>query len=87
MHDIKIAPAFKRQLKKKPPDAKKRVANAVTQLRVDPTHNSLRTHPVKKKAGVFEARLDKGGRLTFHWDGSTIVLRANCSHDAVLRRP
>lgn len=57
------------------------VANAVAQLRTDHRHPGLRTHRVWGKKGVFEARLDAGNRLTFHWDGDTIVLRNHCSHD------
>ena len=59
---------------------------AVTQLRKDHTYNGLRTHRVWGQPGVFEARLDRGNRLTFHWEGDTIVLRNHCNHD-ILDRP
>jgi hypothetical protein len=62
------------------------IRDAVTQLRKDPRHNSLRTHRVWGTPGVYEARLDGGNRLTFHWEADTIVLRKHCSHD-VLKRP
>lgn len=90
MPKVKTSRAFKRRLKKKSRDAQRRVADAVTCLRMDPAHPGLRVHRVRSRDGVYEARLDKGNRLTFHWDEEeqdTIVLRANCSHDEVLRRP
>ena len=62
------------------------IADAVTQLRTDPHHPGLRTHRVQSAPGVFEARLNKGNRLTFHWDGGVIVLRNHCSHD-ILGKP
>ena len=36
--------------------------------------------------GVWEAYVDRANRVTFHYDGETIVLRKNCNHD-ILRRP
>jgi hypothetical protein len=37
--------------------------------------------------GVYEARVDRSLRLTFHWDGPVIVLRNNCKHDDTLAHP
>jgi len=76
-----MSPRFKRRLRQKPPKMREAIAEAVAQLCVDHRHTGLRTHRVWSKKGVFEARLDGGNRLTFHWDGDTIVLRNHCSHD------
>jgi hypothetical protein len=62
------------------------IARAVTQLRRDHRHPGLRTHRVWGQPGVYEARLDAGNRLTFHWDDDTIVLRSHCNH-AILKNP
>jgi hypothetical protein len=78
---------FKRAYKKKPPDMQAVIRAAVTQLRTDWTYPGLRTHPVLGCSGVFEARLDRGNRLTFHWEGDTIVLRNHCNHQILDRRP
>jgi hypothetical protein len=83
---VQISNRFKKQLHKKPPDMQDTIAEAVTQLRKDHRHPGLRTHRVWGQPGVFEARLDRGNRLTFHWEGETIVLRAHCNHE-VLKRP
>lgn len=84
---VRISKTFKKRLKKKPEEMQDRIARAVTQLRKDPSHPGLRTHRVWGKKGVYEARLDAGNRLTFHWEGDLLVLRSHCNHDEVLRRP
>jgi hypothetical protein len=78
---------FKRAYKKKPDEMKSVIRSAVTQLRTDWRHPGLHTHPVQGCAGVFEARLDRVNRLTFHWEGDTIVLRNHCNHDILSRNP
>ena len=83
---VRVSNRFRKQLHKKPADMQDAIAAAVTQLRTDHRHPELRTHRVWGEPGVYEARLDKGNRLTFHWDGDAIVLRNHCNHD-VLSRP
>jgi putative component of toxin-antitoxin plasmid stabilization module len=83
---VRVTPRFKKLYSKKPEEMKTVIDGAVTQLRVDPRHNGLHTHRVWGAKGVWEARLDKGNRLTFHWDGDTIVLRAHCNHE-ILKKP
>ncbi len=78
---VRISKRFKKQLQKKPRDMQTAIANAVTQLRADHRHKGLHTHRVQGQPGVFEARIDQANRLTFHWDGDTIVLRNHCNHD------
>lgn len=83
---MRVSPGFKKLYGKKPAAMQATIDKAVTQLRTDPRHNSLHTHRVWGRRAVWEARLDGGNRLTFHWDGPTIVLRTHCNHD-VLERP
>jgi mRNA interferase RelE/StbE len=83
---IRIPAHFRKKLRKKPPEMRSKVLEAVSRLQDDPRHPGLRTHRVWGTPGVFEARLDQGNRLTFHWDGPTLVLRTHCSHD-VLKNP
>ncbi len=78
--------AFRRAYKAKPEPMRKAIREAVTQLRRDHTHNGLRTHRIQGAKGVYEARLNGGNRLTFHWRDDTIVLRKHCNHD-ILKRP
>jgi hypothetical protein len=83
---VRISNRFRKQLQKKPSAMQDTIADAVTRLRTDRGHPGLRTHRVWGQPGVYEARLDAGNRLTFHWDGDAIVLRAHCNHD-ILKRP
>jgi hypothetical protein len=36
--------------------------------------------------GLYEAKVSRGDRLTYHLDEDVIVLRVNCTHD-ILRNP
>jgi mRNA-degrading endonuclease RelE of RelBE toxin-antitoxin system len=83
---VRIEPRFRRRLRKKPPEMRRAVEDAVTQLRKDPHHKGLRTHRVWGQKGVWEARIDAGNRLTFQWDGPEIVLLNHCHHD-ILKKP
>jgi mRNA-degrading endonuclease RelE of RelBE toxin-antitoxin system len=83
---VRIETRFKKRLKKKPPEMRKAVEDAVTQLRMDPRHQGLHTHRVWGKKDVWEARIDAGNRLTFRWDGPRIVLLNHCNHD-ILKKP
>ncbi len=78
---VLIDKAFRRRLKKKSPEMQLAISEAVTRLRTDWRHSGLRTHHVQGTRGIYEARLDRGNRLTFHWDDDTIVLRNHCNHD------
>ena len=64
------------------------IAKCVALLGDNPRHPSLQTHPVRgtKNPKVFEAYVDMKNRVTFHWDGDSIVLRNNCHHD-IIKRP
>jgi hypothetical protein len=64
------------------------IAKCVALLGENPRHPGLQTHPVRgtRNPKVFEAYVDMKNRVTFHWDGDTIVLRNNCHHD-IIKRP
>jgi mRNA-degrading endonuclease YafQ of YafQ-DinJ toxin-antitoxin module len=84
---IRTEPRFKRDYKKKPREMRDSIDKALVQLRADPHHPGLGTHRIRGKPGVWAANLDQGNRLTFHWDGETIVLRNHCNHDILKRNP
>jgi mRNA-degrading endonuclease RelE of RelBE toxin-antitoxin system len=86
--EIAADPAFKRRLKRKPEALRRAIEECISRLAEDPRHPGLHTKRLQSVGGVvFSARIDRANRLTFHWDGSTIVLRNHCSHDQVLARP
>lgn len=75
-----IPPQFKKVLSKKPAQLQAAILECVQRLGDNPRHPSLKTHRVRGARGVFEAYVDMANRVTFEWDGDTIVLRNNCNH-------
>jgi hypothetical protein len=62
------------------------ILECVHRLGENTRHPGLQTHPVRGHRGVFEAYVDRANRVTFHYDGATVVMRRHCNHD-ILRRP
>ena len=89
MSDYVIPPKFKKILNGKPPQMQAVILECIARLAENPRHPSLRTHPVRgvKGGGVFEAYVDGGNRLTFHYEDGKIVLRNNCNHSIIDRDP
>jgi hypothetical protein len=80
MTPLTLSTAFRRRLRKKTIDQQARILECVSQLGEDWRSPGLHTHKVQGVSGVFEAYVDKANRVTFHWDGDTIVLRMHCDH-------
>lgn len=78
---------FRKRLNKKPPPMRAAVLRCITKLTQDPKRPGLRVHEVEGTPNVWEASVDDANRLTFHYDGPVIVLRNNCNHDILKRRP
>jgi hypothetical protein len=87
VHPWRPTPTFRRRLQGKTPQQQGRVLECIRTLIVDPRYPGLRTRGVQGARGVFEARIDRSLRLTFEWDGDTIVLRNNCRHDETEAHP
>ncbi len=73
-------PKFVKTYRQKPPEMQKAIKKAVTLLRTDHRHPSLRARKMRGHLDVWEARITDGDRLTFHWEDGTIVLRRHCNH-------
>jgi len=84
---IEVDKRFKRRLGKKSNEMQAAIASCIRQLRENPHHPSLRTKRVQGAPGVYEARIDRANRLTFHWEGETLVLRNHCNHDLMSQSP
>jgi hypothetical protein len=80
---------FKRVLRKKEQRLQDAVNECVRRLLEAPDHPGLRVHRVDGAPGdVWEAYVDRANRVTFERPGGgVIVLRNNCNHDIVKRRP
>ncbi len=70
-----------------PENVKTRAERAIQLLADNPFYPSLQTKKMEpKRRGILEARISQTYRITFHLDGSTIVLRRAGTHD-ILRTP
>jgi hypothetical protein len=87
---IRIPRPLKKTFAKKDIAMQGALAQCVRQLRLDPRHPSLRTKRLQGRRvegnPVFEARVTRGDRLTFYWDGETIVVENHCNHDILKSR-
>jgi hypothetical protein len=70
-----------------PPQVREKFYAQLSVLLADRLHPSLRTKKVQGQRGVFEARIDRSYRFTFHYEGDTVVLRGAGSHDQAFRNP
>jgi hypothetical protein len=78
---------FRKVLRAKPPSMQAAVARTILKLESDMPPPGLRIKPVKAAPGVYEARIDRSNRITFHWEDGVRVLRNNCHHDIIERNP
>lgn len=63
----------------------------VRQLREDWRRQGLRTKQLQGRIApngepVYEARVTRGDRVTFYWDGHVLVIENHCTHKNVLGR-
>jgi len=85
---LRVPDEFRDALDRKEAKLAGAIARCVHKLGMNPRTPGLRTHPVQgtRNPKVFEAYVDMKNRVTWHWDGDTIVLLAHCNHD-ILKRP
>ena len=87
-YKYRVPASFKKRASKKPREMQKMIADCIMKLAADPKDPKLKVHKMSGLKGVWEAYVDNdGNRVTFEWDGSTIVLRNNCNHDMLYRNP
>jgi hypothetical protein len=86
-HPWRPTPNFRDRLQRKTIQDQGRVLTCVARLITDPRHPGLHTRAMQGHKGVYEVKVDRSLRLTFHWDGRVIVLRNNCRHDETLANP
>lgn len=82
---VKLTPAFSKRLQKKPASMQVAIKECISRLVTNARHPGLNVHRVQGSRGVWEAYIDSGNRLTFEYEGDTIVLLNHCNHD-MLRR-
>jgi hypothetical protein len=81
-----LSKSFRKRLAKKNPSQAGSILRCISQLDENPRHPGLHTHRVQGVQGVWEAYVDEGNRVTFHYEAGDLVLRNHCNHD-ILRNP
>jgi mRNA-degrading endonuclease RelE of RelBE toxin-antitoxin system len=66
---------------------RKKFYRQLAKLRENFRYPSLQVEKMPGHQGVYEARVDRHYRFTFHLENDTIVLRVIGPHNEVLRKP
>ncbi len=75
-----IEPKFKRRLEKKPTKMQAAILETIEKLEQTPWPPGL-AKPFRSQPGVWEAKVDRGNRLTFRLEGNVRVMLNHCNHD------
>lgn len=78
---FRVTPNFRKAYKRKTRDGQLLLDQCLETLITDPENPTIQRKKLSGAPGVWEARADYYIRVTFHYDGETIVLHNNCNHD------
>ncbi|MEK7817323.1 MAG: hypothetical protein AAB281_03630 [Actinomycetota bacterium] len=84
---VALTNTFRRDYGRLPKTAQEKVDRQIGMLAKDPHHPSLRVKKIKGTPGIWEARADRGYRMTFVVRESVMFLRRVGPHDRTLERP
>jgi mRNA-degrading endonuclease RelE of RelBE toxin-antitoxin system len=84
---IVITERFAAAYAKLPDDVQKKVDKALRLLDEDFRHPGLRARHIEGAEGIYEARVDRRHRMTYHRVGDRLVMRNVGEHDKTLKRP
>jgi hypothetical protein len=83
---FRFSERFKKRLAKKTPEQQGAILRCIKKLEAHPDSPGLRVKKMQGYDNIWEARVDRGNRLTFERDGDVITLRTHCNHD-ILNSP
>ncbi|MDD4924587.1 MAG: hypothetical protein PHF74_07150 [Dehalococcoidales bacterium] len=84
---IEFTERFVRQYARLPTAIQNKVDKALRLLDNDFRHTGLRSHPVERAPGIFEAYVDDKFRMTYERKGDTFIIRNVDNHDDCLKNP
>lgn len=84
---VALTASFRRSYRKLPGDIQDKVDRQIGILAENPRHPSLRVKKIKGTQEIWEARVDRGYRMTFSVKDGVIFLRQVGSHDPTLKNP
>jgi len=83
--DFIFTERFKKSYKKLSDEERKTLLKKLDLMSVNPHHPSLRTKKVRGTDNIFECSINTAIRMTWQYDGDSILLRVIGDHDAVLK--
>ncbi len=78
---VRVPKPLKKKLAKKPPALQGAILACIKQLREDWRHPSLGSSKLGGTEGIYHAKVSRGNRVTFFWEGDRIVIENHCHHD------
>ena len=78
---------FKKSYKKLSDEERKALRKKLDLMSTNPYHLSLRTRKVQGTDDILECGINMAIRMTWQYDGESILLRVVGDHDAVLKNP
>jgi hypothetical protein len=85
--DLEFTSLYKRRRKNKSKQMRDAIDECVRKLHQNPRHPGLHSHRVNGAKGVWESYVDEANRVTWQYGEGSIILRNNCNHDILKRRP
>ncbi|HDQ04195.1 MAG TPA: hypothetical protein ENN23_06460 [Deltaproteobacteria bacterium] len=85
--DFIFTQRFKKSYKQLSKDEQKTLRKKLELMGENPHHPSLRTKKVQGTGAIFECSINMSVRLTWQYEGESILLRAVGNHDDVLKKP
>ncbi len=78
---LRVPKNLRKKLEKKTPEMQAAILACLHQLRVDWRHPGLASSKLGGKGDIYHAKVGRGNRVTFFWDGDVIVIENHCNHD------
>jgi len=73
--DVQRLKSFVKDYADLPADVRQKAEKALLLLIENPRHPSLQVKKIQGTRNILEARIDLKHRITFHWEGSLLILR------------
>ncbi len=78
---LRVPRNLKKKLEKNTPEMQAAIAACLRQLQEDWTHPSLGCSKLGGTKGIYHAKVSRGNRVCFFWEGDRIVIQNHCHHD------
>ena len=85
--DFVFTERFKKSYRRLSGAEQKALQKKLALMSKNPTHPSLRTKKVQGTDSIFECSINMAIRMTWQYDGESILLRVVGDHDDVLKNP